>query len=175
MSVIGFPKAPPLGSLRLAVMQDVPRIATVAAAGFFYSPVFAWERRFHSDYPRDTMQSYEKMFADIICDPQYIAIVASDAYDPTEHLKSSATIVPDVPGPDLTPGHQVITGVATWRLQPRSSRVRQFVPPDPGPPNPRFDGGPGRDKSLYHADLLDDACDDAEKEYARKPSIPARW
>jgi hypothetical protein len=167
---MGFPKAPPLGSLRLAMMQDVPRIATVATAGFYYSPVFAWERRFHSQFPLDTMQAYEKMFADVISDPQYIAIVATDAYDPKEHLKSGATIVPDVPGPDLQHGDQVVAGVATWKLQPGSSRVGQFMPPDAGTPSVPFDGGRGRDKSMYHADLLDDACDDAKKRCAKKKS-----
>jgi hypothetical protein len=46
-----FPQGPPLGSLRLANISDVPRIAVVATAGFYYSPVFEWERPSHRDYP----------------------------------------------------------------------------------------------------------------------------
>ncbi|KAH7318671.1 hypothetical protein B0I35DRAFT_432674 [Stachybotrys elegans] len=168
---MGFPVAPPLGTLRLATLGDVPRIATVATAGFYYSPVFAWERRFHRQYPTDTFQSYSKMFADIIVDPRYVALVVEDSYDPTEGDKSTATIAPDRVIPPLQQGDSVVVGAATWKLDPGSRRIGQFVPstsPDDDhalPPLPPFDGGKGRDKSLHHADMLDAECDAAETRY----------
>lgn len=109
-----FPTAPPLGgSLRIANLHDVPRLATIATAGFYYSPVFAWERRYHAEFSGDSIQSYEKMFADIITSPQYVAIVATDVFDPDENSKSGATLPPN---PGYKPGDLVIVGVATWKL-----------------------------------------------------------
>ena len=155
-----FPPAPPLGSLRIASLHDVPRLATVATAGFYYSPVFAWERRYHADFPGDSIQSYEKMFADIITNPQYVAVVATDVFVPDEKSKSGATLPPN---PGYEPGDSAIVGVATWKLQSGSRRVGQFTSSDPAPPDVHYDGGQGRDKSSYHAGLLDDACDAAEE------------
>lgn len=163
--------APPLGPLRLTGIHDVPRIAAVATAGFYYSPVFAWERRFHAEFPQDTFQSYEKMFADAITNPQYIVLVATDTYDPTEDSKTEAIIQPDAPGLIAHPGDTVIVGAATWKLQPGSHRIGQFTPPHEAQPGLRFDGGPGRDKSTRHAELLDDACDIAEDRYAAFSSV----
>lgn len=165
MTAMVFPIAPPLGALRLATLRDVPRIATVATAGFYYSPVFTWERRFHHQYPTDTFQSYSKMFADIVLDPQYVVLVVKDSYDPAEGDKSAATIAPDREMPLLQRGDSVIVGAATWKLEPDSRRMGQFVPltgPDDVPPSPPFDGGKGRDKSPRHASMLDEGCDAAE-------------
>jgi hypothetical protein len=155
-----FPPAPPLGSLRIAGLHDVPRLATVATAGFYYSPVFAWERRYHADFPGDSIHSYEKMFADIITDPRYVAVVATDVFDPDEKSKSGATLPPN---PGYEPGDSAIVGVATWKLELGSARVGQFTSSDPTPLDVHYDGGQGRDKSSYHAGLLDDACDAAEE------------
>ncbi|CAH0051750.1 unnamed protein product [Clonostachys solani] len=92
---MSFPIAPAFSALRLARLRDVPRIATVATAGFYYSPVFPWESRFHRDFPTDTFQSYEKMFADTIISPDYATLVVEDSYDPAEAEKTEATIKPD--------------------------------------------------------------------------------
>jgi hypothetical protein len=73
-----YPKTPALGNPRLATIHDVPRIAVVATSGFYHSPVFAWERPYHHMYPEDTFKSYEKMFADIIRDPECAALVVED-------------------------------------------------------------------------------------------------
>jgi hypothetical protein len=75
-----LPAIPALEVLRLASIHDVPRLALVATSGFYYSPVFSWERAYHHTYPQDTFQWYEKMFADIIRDPEYIALVIEDKF-----------------------------------------------------------------------------------------------
>ncbi|KAJ8117703.1 hypothetical protein ONZ43_g4150 [Nemania bipapillata] len=117
-----FPVAPPLGALRLATIRDVPRIAAVATSGFYYSPVFSWERSYHRQFPQDTFMSYEKMFADIIRSPDYIAIVVEDSFEPDETSKSGATIEPDNGLPTPNAGDKVIVGAATWKFEPGSKR-----------------------------------------------------
>lgn len=159
ITAMDFPTAPQLGALRLATLRDVPRIATVATAGFYYSPVFTWERRYHSRYPTDTFQSYAKLFADIILDPRGIVLVTEDAYDPAEEDKTAATIAPDREMPPLKRGESVIVGVAAWELEPDSPRIGQFMPstaPNDVPPSPSFDGGKGRDGSSHHIRMLDE-------------------
>jgi hypothetical protein len=160
-----FPKAPALGSFRLANISDVPRLAVVATSGFYYSPVFAWERSHHHKYPRDTYKSYQKMFADIIRDPEYVALVAEDSFVENESEKTGATINP---GEDYTTpaaGSRAVVGAATWKLQPGSARKGQFM--DEADLNstckPKFDGGEERDKNHGHAKLLDDECEAAEE------------
>ena len=107
-----YPNALAFGVLRLASLTDVPRIAVVATSGFRYSPVFQWERPYHEKYPEDTLMSYKSMFAERIKNPEYIVLVASDAYDPDENNKTSAIIPPDnatVPAR----GENIIAGVAS--------------------------------------------------------------
>ncbi|CAG9950310.1 unnamed protein product [Clonostachys rosea f. rosea IK726] len=165
---MSFPVAPAFGALRLASLRDVPRIATVATAGVFYSPVFPWERRFHRDFPTDTFRSYEKMFADAIISPDYVALVVEDSHDPAEAEKTGATIKPDVKIPTPKAGDPVIVGVATWKLQPNSTRRGQFIAPeDSSAVRHVFDGGLGRDKSPFHADMLDEKCDAAEEKMGK--------
>lgn len=159
ITAMDFPMAPQLGALRLATLRDVPRIATVATAGFYYSPVFAWERRYHSQYPMDTFQSYSKMFADIILDPRYVALVVEDAYDPAEGDRIAATLAPDREMPPAQRGDSVVVGVASWEFELESPRIGQFMPstnPDDVSPSQSFDGGKGRDGSLHHIDMLDE-------------------
>ncbi|KAI0199893.1 hypothetical protein F4808DRAFT_461288 [Astrocystis sublimbata] len=159
-----LPVSPPLGSLRLANIHDVPRIAAVATSGFYYSPVFTWDRPYHRHYPQDTFKSYEKMFADAIRNPEHIALVAEDSYDPDERAKSYAIIKPDAQMPIPEAGSQVIVGVATWKLEPKSQRYGQFMDPNDSP-DIDYSGGLERDKNTWRIDQLDTACDFAEQKY----------
>lgn len=45
-------------NIRLATLNDLSRIATVAAAGFFWSPVFQFQRPYYAEFPEDTLFSY---------------------------------------------------------------------------------------------------------------------
>jgi hypothetical protein len=108
-----FPEIPPFGTLRLAHHRDIARIAEVATAGFHYSEVFHFERAYHEQYPQDTMASYREQFAKLIGDPRCVVLVAEE----TCNSKSN----------DLNAGRsRIIVGVASWRLEPGSSRVGQF-------------------------------------------------
>ncbi|KAF2189586.1 hypothetical protein K469DRAFT_561746 [Zopfia rhizophila CBS 207.26] len=179
------PKAPPFcDNVRLATIADVPRIAVVATAGFYYSPVFSWERTYHKEYPRDTMMSYQKMFADIIRDPQYVALVIEDEYRHLENNETDATIEADISLMPPKAGTKIIVGAATWKFQPRSSRVGQFMDSKDmeSLEKPTFDGGLGRDKSEDHTEDLDCKCDEAEEKYFQGHQLmdmivvhPAYW
>lgn len=52
------PAPPSFGKVRLATLADLPRIASVASAGFFWSPSFQFQRPYHANYPDDTLSSY---------------------------------------------------------------------------------------------------------------------
>jgi hypothetical protein len=49
------PVLPALDGVRVATLEDLPRIATVAAAGFFHSPTFHYQRVKHALYSDDTL------------------------------------------------------------------------------------------------------------------------
>jgi hypothetical protein len=149
-----YPAAPPFGTLRLATINDIPRIAVVATASFFYSPTFAWERRYHRQYPEDTLKNYEKQFADFIRDPGSIVLVAEDSYQPTEHTKTQATIASNADENAHQEGESVIVGVAAWHLAAGSKRVGQFVNLDDLSNSAVFDGGLARDKDPGHTRLF---------------------
>jgi hypothetical protein len=111
------PVVPSLNGLRLATMEDLQRIATVAAAGFFHSPTFQYQRRRHAEYPDDTLLSYWKEYAASILDPQCIVLVAEDRLVAAEGkqvydaLRQAAAYMPGA-GPL---GVEVIVGVASVR------------------------------------------------------------
>ncbi|MCJ1445532.1 MAG: hypothetical protein MMC23_006037 [Stictis urceolatum] len=178
-----FPPAPPLGSLRLASIADVPRLAVVATAGYCYSPMFAWERPKHHRFPLDTFKSYEKMLADPIRDPDSIVLVAEAGYLPYEHQKTGAIIKPDVELPVLLPNQTVVVGVAAFKLEPTSCRRGQFMDPnDTDPCSPSFEPGEERDKNKRHIEILDAKCDAARERYLTNHSRldllvvhPAYW
>ncbi|CAI6099396.1 unnamed protein product [Clonostachys chloroleuca] len=80
--------------------------------------------------------------------------------------KTEATIKPDVNIPTPKAGDPVIVGVATWKLQPISTRRGQFFAPEDSSAGGRgFDGGLGIDKSPFYADMLDERCGAAEEKY----------
>jgi hypothetical protein len=139
----------PSGNLRLATITDVPRLASIATASLFYSPAFAWERKYHHQYPEDTIKSYLKVAADFIRDPKSILLVVEDAHQPDENTKTGATIPPNVNGQIPQPGESVIVGFVAWKLPPGSKYFGQFMDTEGLDVEnlSEFDGGPGRDKN----------------------------
>ncbi|KAF2497451.1 hypothetical protein BU16DRAFT_605888 [Lophium mytilinum] len=113
--------APQLDKVRLATLDDLPRIAIVAAAGFFYSPVFQYQRPHHEAYPEDTVASYLFEYEAAIHDPNTVVLVAEEAQDPQELQKAYGALhditLSTCP---LTPGKTVITGVSSISLAPGS-------------------------------------------------------
>jgi hypothetical protein len=142
------PTALPSGKLRLATITDVPRLASIATASLFYSPAFAWERKYHHQYPEDTIKSYLKLVADFIRDPESILLVVEDSYQPEENTKTGATIPPNVNGQNPKPGESVIVGFVAWKLPLGSKYVGQFMNAEDFDSENRsqYDGGPGRDR-----------------------------
>ncbi|KAF2272938.1 uncharacterized protein EI97DRAFT_445388 [Westerdykella ornata] len=78
------PELPPFENIRAATLVDLPRIASVAAAGFFWSPTFQFQRPYHADFPEDTISSYWFEYHEEIVDPASIVLVAEDVFDPHE-------------------------------------------------------------------------------------------
>jgi len=162
------PTALPSGNLRLATIRDIPRISAVATAGFFYSPAFTWERRYHAQYPEDTVKSYAKRLADIIRDPERILLVVEDSYQPDENTKTGATIISTPNEKALQPGEKVIVGFAAWSLPAGSKDIGKFMDHNDleSGNKPEFDGGLSRDKFKSSAlSLVYAATVSAEEEY----------
>jgi hypothetical protein len=115
------PQAPQLERVRLATLDDLPRMAIVAAAGFFHSPVFQYQRPHYDAYPEDTIASYLVEYEAAICDPNSVVLVAEDLQDPQE-LEKAYDALRDVTLSTcpLTPGKTVITGVSSIALPPGS-------------------------------------------------------
>jgi hypothetical protein len=154
MTAESYLPAPSLGTLRLATISDVPRIAVIAVAAFIYSKTFEWDRPYHRQYPEDTLRSYEKMFADFVRDPEFVVLVAEDFYQPTEHTKSQAIIVLDPNEKAPQEDEKVIAGVAVWDITANPKRIGQFMAKVDVGSSPVFEGGLGRDKDLEHTRLF---------------------
>lgn len=119
---------PSFEGLRLATLEDLPRIATVAAAGFFHSPTFQFQRIHYADYPNDTLSSYWMEYRAAILDPACVVLVAEDGLKEDEGgkvysaLREAAAYSPGA-GPV---GMKVVVGVASINLKPGSSYIGQF-------------------------------------------------
>lgn len=75
---------PDVHGVRLATLHDLPRIAIVAAAAFFWSPSFRFQRPRYKDFPADTLASYWNEYHKAIRDPACVVLVAEDVLDPDE-------------------------------------------------------------------------------------------
>lgn len=125
---------PPLGHLRLAKLSDVPRIAIVAAAGFWNSPVFRYERPHFNRYPYDTLASYRREYQQAILDPKTAVLVIEDEYrkDEVRPVYDALSIVYPTLHEQLPreewESSTLIVGVGSLRLQPQSARNGTFQP-----------------------------------------------
>ena len=130
-----FPAAPPFtGALRLARLADVPRISVVAAASFFHSSWFGYERPYFNQYPQDTLSSYRNSFRNAILDPDSVVVVVEDTLDRAEasHVYGAlAAVYPSfeeqIPKESLKKGNAIVS-VASFSLLPNSPRHGQFQP-----------------------------------------------
>ncbi|KAF2636391.1 hypothetical protein P280DRAFT_459722 [Massarina eburnea CBS 473.64] len=137
------PALPPFDDLRLATLEDLPRIATVAAAGFFHSPTFRYQRVYHAEYPDDTLASYWAEYRSSILNPACAVLVAEDTFaeDEGRHvyeaLRGATTYCPATASP--VRGHSVVVGIASiaiagsrcvGQFQTNSMLVRSAGPSD---------------------------------------------
>jgi hypothetical protein len=111
--------SPPFEGVRLATLDDLSRIATVAAAGFFHSPTFQYQRLYHAEYPDDTLSSYSAQYKTSILDPATVVLVAEDIVKPTEGayvyeaLRGATSYSPASKPHDE---HAVVVGVASMAI-----------------------------------------------------------
>lgn len=121
-----FPEGPLLKSLRIAGFDDVLRCGIVAAASFRYSPLFRWERPYHTSFPEDTLLSYRTQVLDAIRSEDIIVIIAEDEFDPHEDRKTEAIIPKDNGWTPPNKGEKAIVGWAAIKLEPTSQRKGQY-------------------------------------------------
>ncbi|KAJ4297709.1 hypothetical protein N0V90_005604 [Kalmusia sp. IMI 367209] len=163
------PVLPTLDGVRLATPDDLPRIATVAAAGFYHSPTFHYQRVHHAAYPDDTLRSYLSEYQRAIVDPASVVLVAEDIIDDREGdhvypaLRQAAAYSPGAG----SVGSKVVVGVASVAIKPGSSYIGQFQPTCSTdlsrlgaiPPNPN------RDFCKDRVRIYNEATDPAKAKY----------
>lgn len=82
---VDLPPPPPFpSSVRLATLDDLPRVAFVAAAGFYNSQFTAYQRPRFTQYPTDVLADYREQCLRSIVDPSQILLVAEADYDDHE-------------------------------------------------------------------------------------------
>lgn len=124
--------APRFGPLKLASPADILRLGIVCAAGFRYSEQFIWERTAHEQHPQSTIVCFRHEVQEFIRDPQYIALVILDGYDPGESSKTIAVIPKDNGWIPPAAGTPVVVGLGVWKLEASSKRIGHFQNDDKG-------------------------------------------
>lgn len=118
---------PPFDGVRLATSEDLPRIATVAAAGFFHSPSFQFQRVHHDKYPDDTLLSYRTEYHAAILDPASVVLVTEDTLINGEgESVYKALQAASAYSPGAAFGVKTVVGVASINIKPGSSYIGQF-------------------------------------------------
>ncbi|KAF2005269.1 hypothetical protein P154DRAFT_356773 [Amniculicola lignicola CBS 123094] len=121
------PALPSFDRIRLATFNDLSRIATVAAAGFYYSPTFRFQRPHHAEFPEDTISSYWAEYKATIMNPACAVLVAEDTCieGESEQVYEALRRSPMYSRTGDARA-QVIVGVCSISLEPNSWRVGQF-------------------------------------------------
>jgi hypothetical protein len=121
------PSLPPFENIRLATLEDLPRIATIAAAGFFWSPTFHYQRPRYAQYPEDTLSSYWRAYQSDLENPATVVLVAEDVSKQAEKdcvyqaLRQSPMYSMGANGMC-----KAVVGVCSIDLKPDSWRMGQF-------------------------------------------------
>lgn len=112
---------PNVDGVRLANLEDLPRISIVAAAAFFWSPSFRFQRPCYKEFPEDTIASYWNEYEAAIQDPTCVVLVTEDILeaDEAEHIYEALRSA----CPPSMPGQQGIVGVCSINLKPESCYV----------------------------------------------------
>jgi hypothetical protein len=115
---------PQVPSVRIATLDDLSRIAFVAASAFFWSPTFRYQRPHYEEYPKDTLASYYTEYEESIRDPAYVVLVAEDTLE-TDEAGHVYEALKSVCWPS-TPGRKVIVGLCSIFLKPGSPYTGHF-------------------------------------------------
>lgn len=119
---------PFVDGVRLATVQDLHRISIVAAAAFFSSPTFQFQRPHYRQFPCDTIASYFFQYESALKDPCSMVLVAEDILEEAEsHHVYRELQWAFSPQPSQ---RKDIVGVAGIQLKPGSSYAGQFQPAD---------------------------------------------
>jgi ribosomal protein S18 acetylase RimI-like enzyme len=114
----------PMNGVRLATLDDLPRISVVAAAALFSSPTFKFQRSHYKDFPSDTVAGYFVEYEKAIKDAACVVLVAEDVLDKNEaqHVYDELRYAYD----SETSNHEGVVGVCSIRLKPGSCYIDQF-------------------------------------------------
>lgn len=116
-------------NVRLPLLAEILRLALVASAGFYHSPVNAYERPKRDKYPGDTVQSYLEELLNYILKPECILIVVDDEYEKSEDEKLYPALREEYGGREwIRKDGRLIVGFACLMLKHGSFRVGQFQP-----------------------------------------------
>ncbi|KPI41503.1 uncharacterized protein AB675_9096 [Cyphellophora attinorum] len=123
---------PPLSpGLRVAHIDDIPRMAKICVAGFYTPPhpdngssshteFFGWSRPYYAEYPENTYADYADAMRRYIADAGCVVLVAEDLYlGPIEERACVDDAILDPTGMirEKDPGEQVVVGVAGWLVE----------------------------------------------------------
>ncbi|KAF1916881.1 hypothetical protein BDU57DRAFT_517268 [Ampelomyces quisqualis] len=117
---------PSINGVRLATLNDLHRISIVAAAAFFWSPTFRFQRPRYREFPADTVASYRTEYENAIQDPAFVVLVAEDILQPdeAEHVYEALRFA----CPSSCAGKKGIVGVCSFKLKPGSCYVSHLQP-----------------------------------------------
>lgn len=106
-------------------------MALVGTAGFYHSPVNAYERTNRDKYPRDMVDCYWHEVFDYLWEPKGAGVIIEDDYDEREDTKLSSALQKEYGGQDWSTtgtNGKVIVGVICLKFMAGSSRIGQYQP-----------------------------------------------
>lgn len=118
---------PSVEGVRLATPDDLHHISLVAAAAFFSSPTFKFQRVHYRQFPSDTIASYFVQYEKAMKDPTCVVLVAEDTIDEDE----SKHVYDVLRGSfkSITRRRRGIIGVCSIQLKSESAYTHKFQPP----------------------------------------------
>lgn len=128
---------PQIPGVRIAHPGDLPRISVVAAASFFWSPSFRFQRPRFRDFPQDTIASYYLEYEAAIQDPTCLVLVTEDMIREDE-AGYAYEALRDASTPAIA-GHIGIVGVCSINLRSGSFFLGRSRPGPKGAETPRSD------------------------------------
>ncbi|KAF2848871.1 hypothetical protein T440DRAFT_500269 [Plenodomus tracheiphilus IPT5] len=117
---------PSVEGVRLATVDDLHRIALVAASAFFWSPTFQFQRPRYRDFPADTVASYLFEYEAAIHDPACVVLVAEDIVERDEVEYIYEALQGAFQAQDQT--ERAIVGVCSISLKPNSVFLGHLQP-----------------------------------------------
>lgn len=118
---------PSINGVRLATLNDLHRISIVAAAAFFWSPTFKFQRPRYKHFPADTVASYRVEYENAILAEDIVVLVAEDILesDEAEHVYDALRSACSA----SCAGKKGIVGVCSFKLKPGSCYAGLLQPP----------------------------------------------